>query len=86
MFNRDEAEMEEQIRASLQGTQGLKDFLRYDVIGASSGNQLDTVCGRYVKICEKNCLFRYVFRFSASLMLEPATLLRAVAKNTTSEG
>jgi hypothetical protein len=39
---RDEAEMEEQIRASLQGTQGFKGLMRYDVIGASE-NQLQYV-------------------------------------------
>ena len=38
------------------------------------------------KICELVCLFRYVFSFSASFVLERAILLRAVAKNATSEG
>ena len=77
---RDEAEMEEQIRASLQGTQGFKGLMRYDVIGASG------ISYSMWKICEIVCLFQYVFSFSASFVLERAILLRAFAKNATSEG
>lgn len=47
---RDKAEMEEQIRASLQGTQSFKGLMRYDVIGCDRGiRESATVCGKYAK-------------------------------------